>query len=88
MSVTRRLAFEDSGVTVELYGVHDRNLARLEQLAGVRLGARGNQVEITGETDAVAVAHKALTGLYERLKRGLTVETGRASCRERVCNDV
>jgi phosphate starvation-inducible PhoH-like protein len=75
VSVTRRLSFEDSGVTVELYGVHDRNLARLEQLADVRLGARGNQVEITGETDAVAVAHKALTNLYERLKRGLTVET-------------
>jgi phosphate starvation-inducible PhoH-like protein len=75
VSVTRRLSFEDSGVTVELYGVHDRNLARLEQLADVRLGARGNHVEITGEADAVAVAHKALTSLYERLKRGLTVET-------------
>ncbi len=75
MSVNRRVAFEDNSVLVELYGVHDRNLARIEQLANVQLRARANQVEITGETDDVAVAHKALTSLYERLKRGLTVET-------------
>jgi len=75
VSVTRRVAFEDNTVLVELYGVHDRNLARIEQLAEVQLRARANQVEITGEPDDVAAAHKALTGLYERLKRGLTVET-------------
>ncbi len=74
MSVTRRAAFEDNTVLVELYGVHDRNLARIEQLAEVQLRARANQVEITGESDDVGAAHKALTSLYERLKRGLTVE--------------
>ena len=74
MSVTRRVAFDDNTVLVELYGVHDRNLARVEQLAEVQLRARANQVEITGESDDVAAAHKALTSLYERLKRGLTVE--------------
>jgi len=75
VSVTRRVAFEDNSVLVELYGVHDRNLARLEQLGSVRVRARANQLEITGETDDVEVAHKALTGLYERLKRGLSVDT-------------
>jgi len=75
VSVTRRAAFEDNSVLVELYGVHDRNLARIEQLAEVQLRARANQVEITGDSDDVAAAHKALTSLYERLKRGLTVET-------------
>jgi len=74
VSVTRRVAFDDNTVLVELYGVHDRNLARVEQLAEVQLRARANQVEITGESDDVAAAHKALTSLYERLKRGLTVE--------------
>ncbi|CAN5146711.1 PhoH family protein [soil metagenome] len=74
MSVTRRAAFEDNTVLFELYGVHDRNLARIEQLAEVQLRARANQVEITGESDGVVAAHKALTSLYERLKRGLTVE--------------
>ena len=75
MSVTRRVAFEDNSVLVELYGVHDRNLARIEQLGSVRVRARANQLEISGETDDVEVAHKALTGLYERLKRGLSVDT-------------
>jgi phosphate starvation-inducible protein PhoH and related proteins len=75
VSVTRRIAFDDNSVLVELYGVHDRNLARVEQLAKVRLAARANQLEITGESDDVGVAQKALTSLYERLKRGLGVET-------------
>ena len=75
MSVTRRVAFDDNSVLVELYGVHDRNLARVEQLANVRLAARANQLEISGEDEDVGVAHKALTSLYERLKRGLSVDT-------------
>jgi phosphate starvation-inducible PhoH-like protein len=75
MSVTRRVAFEDNSVLVELYGVHDRNLARVEQLTKTQLRARANQLEIGGEEDDVAVAHKALTSLYERLKRGLSVDT-------------
>ena len=40
----------------------------------MQLRARANQLEITGEPDDVAAAYKALTSLYERLKRGLTVE--------------
>jgi phosphate starvation-inducible protein PhoH and related proteins len=75
VSVTRRVAFEDNSVLVELYGVHDRNLARVEQLTNTQLRARANQLEIGGEDDDVAIAHKALTSLYERLKRGLSVDT-------------
>jgi phosphate starvation-inducible PhoH-like protein len=75
VSVTRRVAFDDNSVLVELYGVHDRNLARIEQLTNTQLAARANQLEISGESDDVGVAHKALTSLYERLKRGLAVDT-------------
>jgi len=75
VTVSRRVAFEDNSVLVELYGVHDRNLARIEQIANVALRARANQLEISGEDDDVGVAHKALTSLYERLKRGLAVDT-------------
>jgi phosphate starvation-inducible PhoH-like protein len=75
VSVTRRVAFEDNSVLVELYGVHDRNLARVEQLTSTKMRARANQLEIGGEEDDVAVAHKTLTSLYERLKRGLSVDT-------------
>jgi len=75
VSVTRRVAFDDNSVLVELYGVHDRNLARIEQLTNTQLAARANQLEIGGDEDNVAIAHKALIGLYERLKRGLGVDT-------------
>ena len=74
MSVTKRLAFEDNAVIAQLYGHHDSNLVRIEALTGAQLNARGNQMDVTGEGDEVNVASKALTGLYERLKRGLSVE--------------
>ena len=75
MSAIRKMTFGDNAVLPVLYGNHDRNLVRIEQLAGVKLSARGNQLEIVGDgEDAVGIAHKALTTLYERLKRGLSVE--------------
>jgi len=74
VNVTKRMTFDDNAVVARLYGNHDCNLVRIEQLAGVQLNARGNQLHIAGETECVAVAHKTLTGLYERLKRGLSVE--------------
>jgi phosphate starvation-inducible PhoH-like protein len=74
VSVTKRMAFDDNAVIAQLYGNHDSNLVRIEQLAGVKLNARGNQIDIAGDSDTVAIAQKSLTGLYERLKRGLSVE--------------
>ena len=70
----RRMTFDDNSLLAMLYGNHDRNLVRIEQLASVQLSARGNQLAIAGTADDAAVAHKAITGLYERLKRGLSVE--------------
>ena len=73
-SDVRRMTFDDNALVALLYGNHDRNLVRVEQLANVQLSARGNQLAITGGADDAAVAHKALSGLYERLKRGLSIE--------------
>ena len=74
MSVTKRMAFEDNAVVARLYGNHDAHLVRVEALTGAQLNARGNQLDVTGAGDEVAIASKALTSLYERLKRGLSVE--------------
>src|SRR5471032_3525046 len=68
------MAFEDNAVVAQLYGHHDSNLVRIEALTGAQLNARGNQLDVTGQGDEVGVASKALIGLYERLKRGLSVE--------------
>jgi phosphate starvation-inducible PhoH-like protein len=70
----RRMTFDDNALLAMLYGDHDRHLVRIEQLANVQLSARGNQLAITGAADDAALAQKALSGLYERLKRGLSVE--------------
>ena len=70
----RRMTFDDNALVAVLYGNHDRHLVRLEQLANVQLSARGNQLAIAGTPDDATVAHKALAALYERLKRGLSIE--------------
>ena len=70
----RRMTFDDNALLAVLFGNHDRNLVRIEQLANVQLSARGNQLSISGSAEDTAVAHKALAGLYERLKRGLSIE--------------
>ena len=70
----RRMTFDDNALLAVLYGNHDRHLVRIEQLANVQLSARGNQLAIAGAPDDTAIAHKAIAGLYERLKRGLSIE--------------
>jgi phosphate starvation-inducible PhoH-like protein len=59
-----------------LFGEHDQNLARIEKELGVSLISRGNQLAIGGPADAAATARTVLTGLYQRLKRGLDVDKG------------
>ena len=70
----RRMTFDDNALLPVLYGNHDRHLVRIEQLASVQLSARGNQLAIAGSADDAAIAHKAIAALYERLKRGLSIE--------------
>ena len=70
----RRMTFDNNALLAVLYGNHDRNLVRIEQLANVQLAARGNQLAISGTPDDAAIAQKAISGLYERLKRGLSIE--------------
>ncbi|HEX3064175.1 MAG TPA: PhoH family protein [Candidatus Polarisedimenticolia bacterium] len=57
-----------------LYGEHDRHLARIEQGLGVSLVSRGNQIGISGNPEAVDHARQVLSQLYQRLKRGLSVD--------------
>ena len=71
----RRMTFDNNALVAVLYGNHDRNLVRIEQLTNAQLSARGNQLAITGTPDDAAVAQKAIASLYERLKRGLSIES-------------
>ncbi|MFQ5468330.1 MAG: PhoH family protein, partial [Kiloniellaceae bacterium] len=67
------MQFDDNALLPLLYGEHDQNLARLEQQLGVRLGARGNRLAISGAGEATRTAELALNALYQRLRQGLEV---------------
>jgi phosphate starvation-inducible PhoH-like protein len=75
-SGSSHLQFDDNRLLPLLFGEHDQNLARIEKELGVSLVSRGNQLAISGAPSAVATAKLVLTGLYQRLKRGLDVNRG------------
>ncbi len=68
--------FEDNRLLIELFGEHDRHLARIEQKLGVSLVPRGNRLAIGGADCSQAVAKTVLSELYARLERGLEVGEG------------
>ena len=70
------LEFDDNRLLLPLFGEFDQNLARIEQRLGVSLTSRGNQVAISGPASGTDVARTALMALYERLRRGMTVDVG------------
>jgi phosphate starvation-inducible protein PhoH and related proteins len=70
-----RVQFDDNKRLPMLYGEYDRHLARIEQQLGISLSSRGNQITVSGPTDAVAVARATLNALYDRLGRGLSVDS-------------
>ncbi len=59
-----------------LFGQYDQNLIVLERALGVYISARGNKVAIEGEAEVAARARDVLTGLYNRLSHGETVDAG------------
>jgi phosphate starvation-inducible PhoH-like protein len=70
------LQFDDNRLLPLLFGEHDQNLAWIEKELGVSLVSRGNQLAIGGPAAAATTARQVLTGLYQRLKRGLDVDKG------------
>ena len=70
-----QIQFDDNDRLPMLFGEFDRHLARIEQQLGISLSSRGNQVTLAGAPDAVAVARATLNALYDRLGRGVAVDT-------------
>ncbi|MBT37697.1 MAG: PhoH family protein [bacterium] len=70
-STTRQtLIFDDNQQAAALYGESDRTLRILEQELGVAARARGNEVRLVGDDDAVAAARKVLEELYAAVSGG------------------
>jgi phosphate starvation-inducible PhoH-like protein len=70
------VAFDDNRLVPALFGEFDQNLAMIEQRLGVDAAARGNQVTIRGETEALNRARLALDILYARLQKGHELAPG------------
>ena len=69
------LQFDDNVLLPMLHGEHDRHLARIEQVLGVRLASRGNRIAISGGADRIEMAEAALLALWKRLEQGHHVGT-------------
>ncbi len=67
------LDFEDNGLLPDLFGEHNRNLARMEQMLDVTIHERGNQLIIVGDPENVTQTKDVLTSLYNRLKKDMVV---------------
>ena len=70
------LNFDDNRLLTQLFGEHDRHLARIEKELGVSVSSRGNKVSITGTAQAQQATKTALTTLYEQVRRGHEVSDG------------
>ena len=80
------LQFDDNSLLPLLFGEHDRHLARIEHELGVSIATRGNNLAITGPESARHSARDTLDALYERLKKGLDVDTQEVDAALRMAN--
>lgn len=67
------LDFEDNALLPDLYGEHNRNLARMEQMMEVTIHVRGNQLIVVGDPENVNRTKDVLQSLYNRLKNDMEV---------------
>jgi phosphate starvation-inducible PhoH-like protein len=80
------VAFDDNRLIQELFGEFDQNLAVIEQRLGVEAVARGNQVMLRGDAEALARARLALDTLYARLQTGAHIGPGDVDGAVRMAN--
>jgi phosphate starvation-inducible PhoH-like protein len=69
------MQFEDNTLLPQLFGERDRNIERIERQLGVAIVSRGNRLAITGPAARTDIARTALQALYERLERGMEIDT-------------
>lgn len=70
------LEFADNRLLIDLCGEFDRNLAQIENVLGVQVVRRGNRLAVMGGKGECEAATSVLSGLYQRLEAGKTLEQG------------
>ena len=72
---TRTIALPDEGVEA-LFGPYDENLRFLESVAGVRVATQGHDLQVTGDTAAVARVEQIVGRLLALQKDGYQLSNG------------
>ena len=67
--------FDDNGLLSELFGEHDRHLARLEQELGVMATSRGNELVLTGTVHARERAEAVVKDLQSQVDAAILSNT-------------
>jgi phosphate starvation-inducible protein PhoH and related proteins len=67
-----------------LFGTHDDNLRRIERTFGVEVAARGNELNVSGEPEAVATVERLLQQLSGLIERGYRFKPGEVQTAIRV----
>jgi phosphate starvation-inducible PhoH-like protein len=70
---TVHLQFDDNALFAQLVGSHNAHLDLLEQVLGITVFSRGNQLTLSGPSEPVASAQLALDALYRRLEKGRAI---------------
>jgi phosphate starvation-inducible PhoH-like protein len=65
-----KLAFDDQGASLLLFGTGNAHLKLVGELLGVQIGTRGLEVTVGGDADAVGLARVLLEQLYGFCRRG------------------
>ena len=69
-----RVEFPDNRRLLELCGVHDQNLKKIEDGLGVQIVRRGNQLLLLGDEPDRQAADDTLRSLYAGLERGVDLD--------------
>ncbi|MFQ5898964.1 MAG: PhoH family protein [Candidatus Methylomirabilia bacterium] len=88
-SVTRRLLLPSDADLLPLLGRNDENLRALESQLGLRIVARGSEINLTGEERQVEKAERLLLQFQELVRTGAPVRSAefRAALRILVADD-
>ncbi|MBJ26690.1 MAG: phosphate starvation-inducible protein PhoH [Rhodospirillaceae bacterium] len=69
-----QMKFEKNSLLLLLFGNHDSHLTKIEQSLDVIISSRGNEVSISGSSNAIFHARNVLEDLYEQLEKGRTID--------------
>jgi phosphate starvation-inducible PhoH-like protein len=71
-----KVVLANADEAVALAGSHDENLRLIEREVGARIGARGNEIRVTGTLEQVARATELLTELTKLVRLGHPITAG------------